>query len=172
MLSLKARQELFYASAFGTARAMLRFKVPDGDAEAAAAAAAVTGKIPHAKLRIAREHVLASAHHIFGALAKGPFALDVEFADEAGTGLGPTMEFYALASQALRHPALALFRSDSYATTADGFSHHAQGLFFAPLAPGCAATQRIVQLCELLGRILARAILDYRLVRCVVLGGL
>jgi E3 ubiquitin-protein ligase TRIP12 len=37
--------------------------------------------------------------------------LEVEYMDEVGTGLGPTLEFYAQVSKELRHISLALWRS-------------------------------------------------------------
>ncbi|KAI9590872.1 hypothetical protein BDF19DRAFT_418537 [Syncephalis fuscata] len=66
------------------------------------------------KVRLSREHILTSALELFASdkMQKNKEAmLEVEYVDEVGTGLGPTLEFYAQVSKELRHHRLELWRS-------------------------------------------------------------
>ena len=56
------------------------------------------------KARVARDDALAleSASRALTLFGNTHHVLEVEFFDEAGTGLGPTLEFYALVCKALR----------------------------------------------------------------------
>ena len=64
--------------------------------------------------------------------------LELEYFNEAGTGLGPTLEFYTLLSHELQRKGLGMWRFD------DAASHQATGLPpFSKLQPGKAALPRV-----------------------------
>ena len=59
--------------------------------------------------------------------------LEVEYFDEIGTGLGPTLEFYSLASKGFAKKELKLWR-DEDESKAGEYVFHPSGLFPAPIA--------------------------------------
>jgi E3 ubiquitin-protein ligase TRIP12 len=69
--------------------------------------------LPHVKVCIPRDRALEAAYHILGALGHGKFIIDIEYIGEAGTGLGPTLEFYSVVSTALLNPELRIWRAES-----------------------------------------------------------
>ena len=60
--------------------------------------------------------------------------LEVEYFEEVGTGLGPTLEFYSLVSKEFARKDLKVWR-DADATVSDAYVHHPSGLFPAPIDP-------------------------------------
>lgn len=60
--------------------------------------------------------------------------LEVEYFDEVGTGLGPTLEFYSLVSKEFARRDLKIWR-DADQTYPGQFVHHPNGLFPAPISP-------------------------------------
>lgn len=50
--------------------------------------------------------------------------LEVEFAGEEGTGLGPTLEFYALVAAELQRTDLGMWLSDAAHSDTDSAPHH------------------------------------------------
>ena len=109
--------------------------------------------------------------------------LEVEFKDEEGTGLGPTLEFYALVAGELQRADLGIWLSDDEPMEAitppaldSGEPNSEQhkppgyyirrtgGLFPAPLPQESAACDRAVQLFHFIGVFLAKTLQDNRLV--------
>lgn len=60
--------------------------------------------------------------------------LEVEYFEEVGTGLGPTLEFYSLVSQEFARKDLKIWR-DSDAISPSSYVGHPSGLYPAPLSP-------------------------------------
>lgn len=58
--------------------------------------------------------------------------LEVEYFEEVGTGLGPTLEFYSLVSREFARRDLKIWR-DADHTVPGPYVHHPSGLFPAPL---------------------------------------
>jgi E3 ubiquitin-protein ligase TRIP12 len=61
--------------------------------------------------------------------------LEVEYFEEAGTGLGPTLEFYSLVSKEFARRDLKIWR-DTDPTHPGLYVHHPSGLYPAPISPG------------------------------------
>jgi len=60
--------------------------------------------------------------------------LEVEYFEEVGTGLGPTLEFYSLVSKEFARKDLKIWRdADPHGTSS--YVHHPQGLFPSPISP-------------------------------------
>lgn len=68
------------------------------------------GRIQRQKVRLHRNRILESAIKVMNFYAKQSTVLEVEYFDEVGTGLGPTLEFYTLASRELQKVDLGLWR--------------------------------------------------------------
>eukprot|EP00177_Eucheuma_denticulatum_P001960 GFKZ01003506.1.p1 GENE.GFKZ01003506.1~~GFKZ01003506.1.p1 ORF type:complete len:2027 (-),score=174.89 GFKZ01003506.1:214-6294(-) len=71
------------------------------------------GRIQRQKVRIHRDRILDSAIKVMNMYAHHSTMLEVQFFDEVGTGLGPTLEFYTMASRELQRQNLNLWRSNS-----------------------------------------------------------
>lgn len=66
------------------------------------------------KITVPRNQVLSAAKQIMGQERYRKDPVDIEYYDEEGMGLGPTLEFYALVSQQIR--ALEVWRNDGEET--------------------------------------------------------
>lgn len=69
------------------------------------------GRITRQKVRIHRDRILESAIKVMNMYSSHGTVLEVEYFNEAGTGLGPTLEFYTLTSRELQMVDLKLWRS-------------------------------------------------------------
>lgn len=102
----------------------------------------------------------------------------MEFVGEEGTGLGPTLEFFALVAAELQRKDLGLWLCDDeeinvgidthpsgeYTKPVGYYVSRLSGLFPAPLAQNSAACDRAVRYFNFLGVFLAKVLQDNRLV--------
>lgn len=201
LVPLEQRLRYFYYTEVGPIRALQRFKAEHDSGnsnDGAAAAAQDRFKLSKSKVRVSRDRILESAIHVMKAFAGAKSQLEVEYFGEAGTGLGPTLEFYALASKAFQERRLGLWRETAKPSAADAavaaamesaedgasssggqavpaapaaaapvddiYVYSPLGLFPAPLARGSELSASKRRLFETLGRFVAKAILDCRIV--------
>lgn len=115
--------------------------------------------VPRQKVRISRQRLLESAVKVMNMYGAGNAILEVEYVGEVGTGSGPTLEFYAQVADILRTSDPPLFRKG----TPMGM------LFPEPYDPEwlrkgeAQAAQQILERFRLLGHMVAKCILDSRL---------
>ena len=64
------------------------------------------------QVRVSRKRILESAIKVMDLYAGSRSVLELEYFGEAGTGLGPTLEFYTLLSYELQRKGLGMWRSD------------------------------------------------------------
>ncbi|PSC70280.1 E3 ubiquitin-ligase UPL3-like isoform A [Micractinium conductrix] len=114
-----ARRCFFYCTAFGLPRALHYLQhahaAEHGPASAAdreAAGSLRIGRVQRQKVRISRRRLLDSAFKVFELYAGAKSQLEIEFFNEVGTGLGPTLEFYTLLSHELQRKSLGIWRHD------------------------------------------------------------
>lgn len=81
-------------------------------------------------MRISRKHIFESAVKVFELYGSSSSVLEVEYFEEVGTGLGPTLEFYSLVSKEFARRDLKLWRDDP--SLPGAHVHHPLGLFPAP----------------------------------------
>ncbi|CAN8065178.1 unnamed protein product [Agarophyton chilense] len=74
------------------------------------------GRIQRQKVRIHRDRILESAIKVMNMYCSHGTVLEVEYFNEAGTGLGPTLEFYTLTSREIQMVDLRLWRSSGSQT--------------------------------------------------------
>ena len=100
-----------------------------------------------------------------------PPLLEIQYENEVGTGLGPTLEFYSLVSLELQRCEHEMWRGERRAlSTPLGvgqaeqlFFTAAGGLFPAPIATAAAATNaKLIGKFRFLGKFLAKALMDSR----------
>jgi E3 ubiquitin-protein ligase TRIP12 len=80
--------------------------------------------------------------------------MELDFFNEEGSGLGPTLEFYQLFSQEMLNPELNLWRkTDKY------------DLFPSPFQTFKSKKYTLLEIFELLGVLVGRAMLDGRIIQ-------
>lgn len=114
------------------------------------------GRLPRQKVRISRDRILESAYKVFELYGSSRASLEVEFFDEVGSGLGPTLEFYALVSKEFARKSLGLWRAGDQSDTSD-YVHTRVGLFPAPLADATTeAGEKALRVFRILGQFVAK----------------
>jgi E3 ubiquitin-protein ligase TRIP12 len=149
---------------FGTSRGSVRFheratELAGAKGHTPSPLQRLTGpppRVPRKKFRVWREgagRLLQCASKVLGA-SRPPWAfsqLEFEFYGEVGSGLGPTLEFYALVAEALQRTDTGLFLSEDWNTPHCAAPH---GLFVRPDAD--------LRMARTLGGLLARSLTDRR----------
>lgn len=127
---------------------------------------ALLGRLTRQKVRISRGNLLASAFKVLELYGTNTSLLEVEYFDEVGTGLGPTLEFYALVSKEFARRDQKLWRSDDAASTGD-YVFSPTGLFPLPSSAANLETaegKSKVHSFKILGQFVAKALFDSRIV--------
>jgi E3 ubiquitin-protein ligase TRIP12 len=119
-------------------------------------------------VRISRKHILESAMKVFELYGSSSSILEVEYFEEVGTGLGPTLEFYALVSREFARRDLKIWRDDDLLRTG-AYVFHPRGLFPAPMPPVSTPTPedgetKRTHIIRVIGQFVAKAMLDSRII--------
>ncbi|XP_032098503.1 E3 ubiquitin-protein ligase HECTD1 isoform X5 [Sapajus apella] len=137
------------------------------------------GRLKHERVKVPRgESLMEWAENVMQIHADRKSVLEVEFLGEEGTGLGPTLEFYALVAAEFQRTDLGAWLCDD--NFPDDESRHVDlggglkppgyyvqrscGLFTAPFPQDSDELERITKLFHFLGIFLAKCIQDNRLV--------
>jgi E3 ubiquitin-protein ligase TRIP12 len=124
------------------------------------------GKTQRQKVRISRQKMLESAMKVMDIYGSSPSILEVEYFEEVGTGLGPTLEFYSTVSKEFAKKKLKLWRENE-SPDASEYAFGSRGLFPAPMSEEFAKSdngKRIVNMFTSLGKFVARSMLDSRII--------
>jgi len=118
-----------------------------------------------------------SSHAATTSYAHKPALLEIQYENEVGTGLGPTLEFYALVSLEVQKCEYEMWRGEKITLNSSDQSenqlyfHSSTGLFPAPVcAAGKQSAKQQANLTKLksrfkfLGKFFAKAIMDFRVV--------
>ncbi|PWN54057.1 hypothetical protein IE53DRAFT_309085 [Violaceomyces palustris] len=127
------------------------------------------GRLQRQKVRISRANLLQSAFKVFELYGSNSSVLEVEYFEEIGTGLGPTLEFYSLVSKEFARKDLDLWRDNSSDSTGSEYVFSPQGLFPAPISEKEAETaegKKRIHAFKILGQFVAKALLDSRIIDC------
>lgn len=120
-------------------------------------------RLQREKKRVWRDKALACAMHIMGKeRISGSVVLEFEYYNENGSGSGPTMEFYTLVSDELRETKLRLWRRTDE-TPDDKYYRPHVGVYPRPIPPSSPELDDMERYFSLLGRLIARALLDKRI---------
>lgn len=128
------------------------------------------GRVTRHKLRIARSKVFLTGLKILDKYGSNPSILEMEYQEEVGTGLGPTLEFYATMSREFSKKSLGMWRVDNYNSKIDennedpDENYVSQLLFPIPLQNSNEKVGKIKELFSYLGIFIARSMLDNRIV--------
>ncbi|XP_064604069.1 LOW QUALITY PROTEIN: E3 ubiquitin-protein ligase HECTD1-like [Liolophura sinensis] len=182
------RQLYFACTAFGTSRAIVwlqnkrdasidRNRGPSPRREDAHEYR--VGRLKHERVKVPRgDQLLEWAIQVMKYHADRKSILEIEFDGEEGTGLGPTLEFYALVAAETQCKSLGLWLCDDeipdvmerevdigHGMKAPGYYvQRAGGLFPAPLPQDSADMERVERLFSFMGTLLAKCIQDSRLI--------
>uniref|UniRef100_A0A0E0H8V4 HECT-type E3 ubiquitin transferase n=1 Tax=Oryza nivara TaxID=4536 RepID=A0A0E0H8V4_ORYNI len=120
------------------------------------------------KYSVTRSKILEDASSMLNKHGSDTKFIEVEFDGEVGTGRGPTFEFYTTVSHELQRVGLGMWRGDDTSQECEaGFVHAPFGLFPQPWSSANTSSQgislsNVVQKFKLLGHLVARAVLDGR----------
>ncbi|XP_074331245.1 E3 ubiquitin-protein ligase UPL3-like [Apium graveolens] len=188
LFPFETRRQYFHSTAFGLSRALYRLQQQQGaDGHGSMNEREVRlGRLQRQKVRVSRHRILDSAAKVMEMYSSQKAVLEVEYFGEVGTGLGPTLEFYTLLSHDLQKVGLQMWRfnsaSDKSMMEIDEKSskmindmapleHLIQaplGLFPRPWLASADVSDdsklsKVVEHFRLLGRVLAKALQDGRL---------
>jgi E3 ubiquitin-protein ligase TRIP12 len=177
LFPFEARFAFLQSTSFGYHRLISRWQMRQTrDQQAGGAASnarndgslALLGRLTRQKVRISRSNILASATKVFELYGANSSLLEVEYFDEVGTGLGPTLEFYAMVSKDFAKKSTNMWRVDeSRDSEKNEYVSTANGLFPAPidhLELDSSAGKSRVQLFRILGQFVAKAQFDSRII--------
>ncbi|KAF7308316.1 Ubiquitin-protein ligase [Mycena chlorophos] len=163
------RYNFLQSTSFGYARLILKWQSQQArtqDTSRRDDGIGFLGRLQRQKVRISRKHILESAMKVFELYGSSSSILEVEYFEEVGTGLGPTLEFYSLVSSEFARKDLKIWR-DADADGTGLYVDHPSGLYPAPLGPqdiGTDGGQKRTQIFRVVGQFVAKAMLDSRII--------
>ncbi|EGV65338.1 hypothetical protein CANTEDRAFT_119595 [Yamadazyma tenuis ATCC 10573] len=119
------------------------------------------------KVRISRKLILQSALKVLNLYGTSPGVLEIEYFDEVGSGLGPTLEFYSSVSKEFSKRKLRLWRDDDPDGDEEDFVDYKTGLFPSPIDMNEIQTEngkKKLYFFRMLGKFIARTLLDSRII--------
>ncbi|KAJ2743540.1 Ubiquitin fusion degradation protein 4 [Coemansia sp. BCRC 34301] len=191
LISFDARVAYLQATSFGYSRNISRWQII-AQREARSGGRPVPdtqvplGRMQRQKVRISRNRMLESALKVLELYGTVKSILEVEYFDEVGTGLGPTLEFYSTVSRCLQERSLGLWRETRVSELATS-SHKENmladaqpeyvdtphGLFPRPATPadlGASASKSdatagtsCLQMFKFVGHFIAKGLIDGRI---------
>ncbi|XP_012145194.2 E3 ubiquitin-protein ligase ctrip isoform X3 [Megachile rotundata] len=164
LFPFETRQLLLYATSFDRDRALQRLLDSAPELSGSDSQERVTPRLERRKRTISRTDILKQAEQVIQDLASSKALLEVQYVNEVGTGLGPTLEFYALVSQELQRADLDLWHGSSNSTET-GYVNAPHGLFSMPI-PWSTKVSHLAKLktkFKFLGKFMAKAIYDSRM---------
>lgn len=164
LFPFETRQLLLYATSFDRDRALQRLLDSAPELSGSDSQERVTPRLERRKRTISRTDILKQAEQVIQDLASNKALLEVQYVNEVGTGLGPTLEFYALVSKELQRADLDLWHGSSNPSE-NGYVNSAHGLFPTPI-PWNTKVSHLAKLktkFKFLGKFMAKAIYDSRM---------
>ncbi|KAJ9627120.1 Ubiquitin fusion degradation protein 4 [Taxawa tesnikishii (nom. ined.)] len=169
LFPFETRHLFLQSTSFGYSRSMTRWQnsQPENDTRGRHRdERPFLGRLQRQKVRISRQRILESALKVMQLYGSSPSVLEVEFFEEVGTGLGPTLEFYSDVSKEFSRKKIKLWRENESSPN-DEFAFGARGLFPAPMSEQQANNEngkRVLHLFRMLGKFVARSMLDSRII--------
>ncbi|GIY28323.1 e3 ubiquitin-protein ligase TRIP12 [Caerostris extrusa] len=167
LFPFSTRQLLFYITTFDRDRALQRLyeMTPDRSNNESDR---VTPRLDKTKKTIPREDLLKHAEAVMQDIENSKALIEIQYENEVGTGLGPTLEFYSLVSKEFQKGDLDMWRGEKVPVNIDepgSYMYCPLGLFPMPLAKYAkvGVVARVRNRFRLLGKILAKALMDSRI---------
>lgn len=169
LFPFETRHLFLQSTSFGYARSMARWQSTHNNEDSRRDRyndRPFLGRLQRQKVRISRSKILESALKVMDLYGASQSILEVEYFEEVGTGLGPTLEFYSTVSLEFSKKKLRLWR-DTDPSAFHDFVSGQTGLFPRPLSDQEASTpngERILHLFKMLGKFVARSMIDSRII--------
>eukprot|EP00049_Salpingoeca_infusionum_P012606 m.231701 g.231701 ORF g.231701 m.231701 type:complete len:1644 (+) comp15223_c0_seq1:314-5245(+) len=160
LLSFDHRQQYLRYTAFGSARALQYYRTHVAQEEEHSSAGQVN--LSKSKVRVSRDKLLPSVAKVMTLYGPRRTMLEAEFLGEEGTGLGPTLELYALASREFQRRQLNMWRA---ASDEMEYVENKWGLFPRPFND---TPNDVLVKFRTLGLLIAKAIQDERILDIVL----
>ncbi|KAF8262629.1 hypothetical protein EI94DRAFT_1773142 [Lactarius quietus] len=163
------RYNFLQSTSFGYARLILKWQSQQNrfqDGSRRDDGVGFLGRLQRQKVRISRKHILESAMKVFELYGSSSSILEVEYFEEVGTGLGPTLEFYSLVSREFARRDLKIWRDDD-PLRSGAYVFHPRGLFPAPTSTEDIANEgdtKRTHIIRVIGQFVAKAMLDSRII--------
>ncbi|EED21993.1 ubiquitin-protein ligase Ufd4, putative [Talaromyces stipitatus ATCC 10500] len=169
LFPFETRHLFLQSTAFGYSRSMMRWQnsqPEDSRRDLRRDDRPFLGRLQRQKVRISRSRILDSAMKVMELYGSSASILEVEYFEEVGTGLGPTLEFYSTVSKEFSKKKLKIWRENESADKNEyAFGKH--GLFPAPMSVQQAESdpgKKQLHLFKSLGKFVARSMLDSRII--------
>ena len=168
LFPFETRHQFLQSTSFGYSRSMARWQgsQSEHDSRRHRDDRPFLGRVQRQKVRISRSRILESAIKVMELYGSSSSILEVEYFEEVGTGLGPTLEFYSSVSKEFSKKKAKLWRENESSDDGD-FAFGRRGLFPAPMSDEAANNengQKILHLFKALGKFVARSMLDSRMI--------
>jgi E3 ubiquitin-protein ligase TRIP12 len=112
LFPFETRHLLFYVTCFDRDRALQRLLDSIPGLNSNDTTERVTPRLDRRKKTVSREDLLRQAEVVLQDVSSSKSLLEIQYENEVGTGLGPTLEFYALVSQELQRADLDIWRGE------------------------------------------------------------
>jgi E3 ubiquitin-protein ligase TRIP12 len=166
LFPFETRHLFLQSTSFGFARSMNRWQNDQSNDSRMRDERQFLGRLQRQKVRISRAKILESALKVMDLYGGSAAILEVEFFDEVGTGLGPTLEFYSSVSKEFAKKRLKLWRENESDPDSE-YAFGTRGLFPAPMSEETANSEngkKLLSLFKALGKFVARSMLDSRII--------
>lgn len=171
LFSFEARCKYFKLAAFG--QPQIQPHLSHNDLVTTSDRRLRLGGLPRKKFLVFRNRILDSAAQMMDLHARQKVVLEVEYDEEVGTGLGPTLEFYTLVCQEFQKSGLGMWREDSsFFTSGTNLQSETgilspYGLFPCPWSSTLESSggihfSEVTKKFFLLGQVIAKALQDGR----------
>jgi len=168
LFPFETRHLFLQSTSFGYSRSMSRWQGSqnENDSRRHRDDRPFLGRPQRQKVRISRNRILESAIKVMELYGQSSSILEVEYFEEVGTGLGPTLEFYSTVSKEFSKKKTKLWRENESFEIGD-FAFGKRGLFPAPMSEEMSKDEngkKVLHLFSMLGKFVARSMLDSRII--------
>ncbi len=170
LFPFETRHLFLQSTSFGYSRSMMRWQSAqsenDDRRDRRRDERPLMGRLQRQKVRISRTRILESALKVMEMYGGSPSVLEVEYFEEVGTGLGPTLEFYSTVSKEFSKKKLKMWRENE-SNDHDDYAFGKLGLFPTPMGQEeseSEAGKKLLHLFKMLGNFVARSMLDSRII--------
>lgn len=112
LFPFETRHLLFYVTCFDRDRALQRLLDSTPGLNSNDSTERVTPRLDRRKKTVSRDDLLRQAEMVLQDVSSSKSLLEIQYENEVGTGLGPTLEFYALVSLELQKAELDLWKGE------------------------------------------------------------